>query len=102
MITERVIEVQCYFITGSDAKGCMVVIVSKLSSVSNITATLIKTNQSDTVVNELLNISANMDCYHNIFAFDIEANNTISSLAIGGELSSNTTNKCMDGTLNGT
>ena len=102
MITERVIEVHCYFITGSDAKGCMVVIVSKLSSVSNITAMLIKTNQSDTVVNGMLNITVNMDCYHNVFAFDIEANSSISSLAISGELSSNTTNKCMDDTLNGT
>ena len=98
MITEHVIEVHCYFITGSDANGCMVVIVSKLPSVSNITVTLIKTNQSDTVVNELFNISANTDCYHCVFAFDIEANSSISSLAIGGELSSNTTNKCIDDT----
>ena len=67
------IKVQCDFITGSNAKGCMVVLVGEFG---NITANL-EHNGS-----EVLNISHPLSCYHEIFAYDIESDGSVGTLAV--------------------
>ena len=47
---EDSIEIECNFINGTDAQGCKIVVVSGHSSVGNITAMLIRHNESDTTV----------------------------------------------------
>ena len=76
--------IECHFINGSDARGCKVMIVSEHAAVDNITAMLMKASESDSIVSELLNLTHAFDCYSNVFAYDIEADYSIGSLAIAG------------------
>ena len=75
--------IECHFINGSDALGCKVVVVSVHSSVGNITTMLIRhnINESDSTASGQVSLTYQIDCYHHVLAFDIEANGTISSLA---------------------
>ena len=92
MVTAIMIEkentflVYCDFIPGSNAEGCMVLLVGV---VNNVTAN-IERNSSD-----LLNYS--LSCYHEIFAFDIESDGSVGKLAIPGVLMSvqNNTTPCL-------
>ena len=88
---EDSIDIECHFINGSDAQGCKVVVVSDHSSVGNITAMLIRYNESDTTVSGHVSLTYHIDCYHRVLAFDIEGNGTISSLATRGEIELNET-----------
>ena len=88
---EDSIDIECYFLNGSDAQGCRVVIVSDHSSVGNITAMLIRHNESDSTVSGRVNLTYHIDCYHHVLAFDIEANGTISSFATRREIKLNET-----------
>ena len=86
---EYSIDIECSFIDGSDAQGCKVVVASDHSSVDNITAMLIRHNESDTTASGQVNLTYHIDCYHHVLAFDIETNGTISSLATRGEIELN-------------
>ena len=67
--------VQCDFITGSNAQGCMVVLVGEFG---NITINL-EQNGCD-----ILNVSHPLSFYHEIFAFDIETDGSVGTLAVPG------------------
>ena len=72
--------VQCDFITGSNAQGCIVVLVGE---VDNVTANLSNLEQNYLKV---LTISHPLSCYHEIFAFDIESDGSVGTLAVPGVL----------------
>ena len=74
--------VQCDFITGSNAKGCMVVLVGEFG---NITQTLNITNSCKM---EIFN-STDPITFHEVFAFDIESEGSIGTLAVPGVISNN-------------
>lgn len=79
--------VQCYFIPGSDAQGCMVILIGELG---NITVNLTRENlcRSTTLtINQALLLS----CYHEIIAFDIESDKSIGILAVSGSIVRSTT-----------
>ena len=83
--TDYSVEIKCHFINGSDARGCKVVIVSEHAAVKNITVMLMKAGESDSIVSELRNLTQYaFDCYSKALAYDIEADNSIGSLAIAG------------------
>ena len=82
VIVDYSIDVQCHFIDGSDAQGCKIVITSDHPSVGNSSNILIKKNESDAIASAQLNLNYSIDCYHHVYAFDIEANGTVSSSAI--------------------
>ena len=82
MIADSIIDVQCHFINGSDAQGCKILITSDHPSVENSSTVLIKNSESNTIVSQELNLSYSIDCYHRVFAFDIEMNGTIGKSAI--------------------
>ena len=86
-ITDYSCEIQCHFINGSDARGCKVVIVSNHTIVDNITVTLLRADETESIASTtMLNLTRVFDCYHHVFAYDIEANNSTSNLAITGKL----------------
>ena len=76
------IRIQCNFIIGSDARGCKVVLVGELS---NATVNLTKKNNI-TVVTISYTLPHPLSCYHEVFAFDIEADGSTGTLPVPGVL----------------
>ena len=74
------LKVQCDFITGSTAQGCMVVLVGELG---NMTLTLESSNPSMT---KCLDPSDKVLDYQTVLGFAIEADGAVGSLGIPGEL----------------
>ena len=81
VVGESTIDIQCWFIHGSDALGCKVVLVSDCPNVSDVHANL---SRSDMSASGQLNLINNISCYLRVFAFDIDVNNTVSNLTIEG------------------
>ena len=79
VVDESTIDIQCWFIHGSDALGCKVVLVSDYSNINNVQVHL---SRNDTSASVQLSPTHNISCYQRVFAFDIDVNNTISNLAI--------------------
>ena len=80
---ESTIDIQCWFIHGSDALGCKVVPVSDCP---NISAVHVNLSRSDTSASGQLCLTSSIVCYQRVFAFDIDVNNTISYLAVEGTI----------------
>ena len=78
---ESTIDIQCWFIHGSDALGCKVVLVSDCPNISDVHVNLSRSYMS---ASGQLSLTHNISCYQRVFAFDIDVNNTISNLAIEG------------------
>ena len=81
VIAESTIDIQCHFVFGSDALGCKVVLVSKCSNIGDIHTNV---SRSKMYASTQLTLTDNIFCYHRVFAFDIDVNNTISNLSIEG------------------
>ena len=85
-VAKNTLIIRCYLINGSDAQGCRVVFVSDLPNIENMTKEFYS-SQTERVVQGHLNISLDqVSCYHQMFAYDIELDFTISNLAIEGNL----------------
>ena len=89
VVDESAVAVQCLFIHGSDALGCNVVLVSKCQNVRDVQANL---SRSDIFSFGQLNLTHSITCYHEVFAFDINVNNTFSNLSIEGKIHTTTHN----------
>ena len=77
------VQVQCDFISSSDAKGCMVVLVGVTTN------TTVNVNRCDICNSGVLKLMAHsLSCYRKVFALDIEVDGSVGSLAIYGELTS--------------
>ena len=74
--------VQCDFITDTNAQGCMVVFVDEFG---NITRTI---NITNSCIMEIIN-STDPLSFHEVFAFDIESEGSIGTLAVPGVIISN-------------
>ena len=83
VVVESIIDIQCWFIHGSDALRCKVVLVSDCPNISDVHANL---SRSDMSASGQLGLIHNISCYLRMFAFDIDVNNTISSLTIEGTI----------------
>ena len=80
VVGESTIDIQCWFIHGSDALGCKVVLVSDCPNISDVHANL---SRSDISASGQLSLVHNISCYHRVYAFGIDVNNTIiNSLSI--------------------
>lgn len=84
-ISENNTVVQCDFIIGSDAQGCMVVIVGESE---NFTTTLRKNNSENFTLAVIVTVPQQLLCYSNaeVFGYDIEFNGSIGLLAVPGVL----------------
>ena len=74
--------IHCDFILGTDALGCMVILVGE------VTNTTVIVNRDDTtgVGVASTELPLPLDCYHDVMAFDIEADGSNGTLAITGTL----------------
>ena len=80
------IRVQCDFITGSDAQGCVVVLVGNFNETLNLTR---PENASDVSETYMFNLEYTISCFMSVLAYDIEKDGSIGSLAIYGEIHKN-------------
>ena len=80
------IRVQCDFITGSDAQGCMVVLVGDFNETLNLTR---RENASDVSETYMFNSQYTISCFKTVLAYDIEKDGSIGLLAIHIELHKN-------------
>ena len=88
---------QCTFIIGSNAQGCMVVLVSGFENITgNITGNLTGASGCNS---GFINVTHPPSNYSEVFGFDIESDGSVGSLAIPGVLVMNasTTDPCMPG-----
>ena len=86
---------QCAFITGTEAQGCLVVLVSEFgNSTWNLT-------RRSTCNSEIVNVTHPPSNYSEVFAFDIESDGSVGTLAVPGVLMMNasTTDPCTPGEL---
>ena len=82
--------VNCYFINGSDAQGCLVIFISNFGQVNNQTARL----DSNSTVWEEFNLDHPVSCYDQVLGFDIEAGGNVSDLAVMANISRKLTTQC--------
>ena len=75
--------VQCDFITGSDAQGCMVVLVGEFNETLKVTR---PENASDVTETYMLQYTLFCHKFMSVLAYDIEKDGSIGSLAIYREL----------------
>ena len=68
---------------GSDAQGCMVLL---LSTYNNVTANITRSHHSSKSANATVDVEVPTSCYNEVYAFDIEYDGGIGTLAIPGHL----------------
>ena len=77
------IDIQCWFIHGSDARGCKVVLVSEYKD----EVVIIERNNDNVIsASGTFNLTYPVSCYSRMLAFDVEHNNTLSNLSIEGKI----------------
>lgn len=69
--------IECGFISGSNARGCMVML---LSEVDNTTVNL--TMDQNAIFNTVYSVS----CYNTVIAFDIEQDGSIGTIQVPGDI----------------
>ena len=73
---EYTVDIQCLFISGSDAVGCKVVVVSDHQSINNETANL---TRNSTLAYCQLNLTHQVSCYHRVVSYTIKIDHQIVS-----------------------
>ena len=84
METINQVRVQCDFIRGSDAGGCVVVLVA-IEDFDNITVNLIRESNGIVAVG-FYELPHPLFCYHQAYALDIEADGSTGTLRVSGRL----------------
>ena len=84
VVRESTIDIQCLFIERSDAIGCKVVFVSECTGVDYHQYTNLSRVTTTASGQLRLSLSYGNSCHHRVFAYNIEIDNTTSSLAIEG------------------
>ena len=79
---------QCDFIPGSEAQGCVVILVGELGN------TTMNLTRSDTVAVDFINVTCPSINYVQVIGHDIESDHSIGSLAVHGKLLFNNSRLC--------
>ena len=82
----KVITVQCDFIMNSNALGCMVVIVGEFT---NITVNLTRGDKINSACTTVSNNNILNESLYDVFGFDIEFDNSVSSFLVPGVIERN-------------
>ena len=100
VVGESTINIQCWFIHGSDALGCKVVLVSDYRGVNNETMNITRKTNNIMSVFGTFNLTQPVSCYNRVLAFDIEISNTLSNVTIEGNFQPTaTTNSICSGMI---
>ena len=70
-MSESTIDIQCWFIHGSDVLGCKVVLVSDYRGVNNETMNITRKTNNIMSVFGTFNLTQPVSCYNRVLAFDI-------------------------------
>ena len=93
VVGKSTIDIQCRFIHESDALGCKVVLNSDCSNMHiNLSRKITYASEQFTLTHDQI-----LSCYHRVFAFDIDVNNTISNLSVEGKINQMTCSVCIEG-----
>ena len=76
---------ECDFISGSDADGCVVVLVSS-GEVDNTTLNITRQSNSSNIAETEFELPSPLYCYSEAYALDIEADGSTGTLPIHGVL----------------
>ena len=79
------VRVECDFILGSDADGCVVVLLST-GEVDNTTLNSTRENNSSQMAVTQLELPSPLHCYNRVYALDVESDGSIGSLPVPGVL----------------
>ena len=75
--------IQCEFVAGSNASGCMVVLTGFEACIVNIYLTR---NASTNSATTIITLEHPPSCFAGVEAFDIESDGSVGSLAVPGQL----------------
>ena len=84
-VGESTMIIQCWFIRGSDALGCKVVLVSDYRGVNNEIMNITRKTNNIMSVFGTFNLTQPVSCYNRVLPFDIEISNTLSNVTIEGK-----------------
>ena len=84
--------IQCEFIAGSTASGCMVVLTGYETYIVNI---ILNRNVSTNSATTTVTLEHPPSCYTRVEAFDIESDRSIGSLAVPGQLGGRLETPCI-------
>ena len=84
---DHTLMLQCLFVNGSDAIGCLVVLQFKGDA--NSTSENLKREGVDMSAMKVMNLTESTACIREIFGYDIESNGSVGTLAVPGELFGN-------------
>ena len=84
------IKINCDFIPGSEAEGCMVELKAT-EGLDNTTVNLTRNYNSSEAVG-FFNLPFPLSCYEQVYAFDIEVDGSIGIMPLPGEIDNNLTN----------
>ncbi len=81
LVENTTYSIQCSYISGSNARGCVFTLVSGVEGVANITGIINRTS-SEGVRIEVPNIGS----YREVLAFDLESDKTTGTLPVRGSI----------------
>ncbi len=81
LVDNTTYSIQCSYISGSNARGCVFILVGGVEGVANITGIINRTS-SEGVKIEVPNIGN----YREVLAFDLESDNTTGTLPVRGSI----------------
>ena len=81
VVGESTIDIQCWFIHGSDALGCKVVLVSDHPTISDEIGIFLR---NKTYASGTMTLAYPVSCYLRMVAFDIESDNTTNNFTLEG------------------
>ena len=95
LVDESTLDVRCLFISGSDAVGCYVVLISDPTKAEseNVTVTLMR-KPHDLYASGQINLTHKVHCNVRVFVFNIDVNNVTSNFSIERELAPNANFTC--------
>lgn len=79
----RTIRIQCDFMLGSNAGGCMVMVLGEFD---NTTVNLTRENNGSSEAVTHHELAYSLSCYHQAYALDIEADGSLGSLSLPATL----------------
>ncbi len=89
LVENTTYSIQCSYISGSNARGCVFILVGGVEGVANITGIVNRTSSEGVRIKV-----PNIGCYREVLAFDLESDNTTGTLPVRGNITMITMDMC--------